>query len=46
MKKNVSGTLCYEAFFIAVLLVYISGYNTDSEIKISGINADFNDEEG
>ncbi len=32
--------------FMYALLVYISGYNTDSEIKISGINADFNDEEG
>ena len=32
--------------FMYALLVYISGYNTDSEIKIFGINADFNDEEG
>lgn len=31
--------------FIYALLVYISGYNTDSEIKISGINTDFNDDE-
>lgn len=31
--------------FMYALLVYISGYNTDSEIKISGINTDFNDDE-
>ena len=31
--------------FMYALLVYISGYNTDSEIKISGINTDLNDEE-
>lgn len=31
--------------FMYALLVYISGYNTDSEIKISGINTDFSDEE-
>lgn len=31
--------------FIYAMLVYISGYNTDSEIKISGINTDFNDDE-
>lgn len=31
--------------FMYALLVYISGYNTDSEIKISGINTDFSDED-
>lgn len=31
--------------FMYALLVYISGYNTDSEIKISGINTDFGDDE-
>lgn len=31
--------------FMYALLVYISGYNTDSEIKISGINTDFNDDD-
>lgn len=31
--------------FMYALLVYISGYNTDSEIRISGINTELNDEE-
>lgn len=31
--------------FMYALLVYISGYNTDSEIKISGINTDFGDDD-
>ena len=31
--------------FMYALLVYISGYNTDSEIKISGINTDFSDDD-
>ena len=31
--------------FMYALLVYISGYNTDSEIKISGINTDFINED-
>lgn len=31
--------------FMYALLVYISGYNTDSEIKISGINTDFGNED-
>ena len=31
--------------FMYAMLVYISGYNTDSEIRISGINTEFNDEE-
>lgn len=31
--------------FMYAMLVYISGYNTDSEIRISGINTEFNEEE-
>lgn len=31
--------------FMYAMLVYVSGYNTDSEIKISGINTEFSDDE-
>lgn len=47
LKLEISnkGGYDYISDFMYALLIYISGYNTDSEIKISGINMDFSDDD-